>query len=436
MNKKFNDLLHKYFLDCISDEEFKEFSSMLEEDPQLRQKYLEHTMLDAGIRSHSNEGMEIVNVKEKKISFSWIAAVAAMLLCIPGYWLISQPDKIAVIKSSEYAGWESSQSTLPGAQLEAGTLDLKTGVATLAFISGADLTLEAPAKVELISAMEIKVISGTISMYVRESAQGFRVNTPNGYAIDHGTRFSVSISDDKKSADFKVQEGEISLHHDSGEVKHLSDKEASKMNPESLIELEDSQLEGFLNKEITSHVLSSSGNENSIVFNNEESRLNKNFLMVKTFWKNKSVDRRAFFAFKVDELELSNLETASLNLNSVPTGLGEVVNMPTESTFQLYGIPDGEDEQWKRDGFMKWADAPKIKNALPLASFTIARAKLRTTIRLESPELLNFIKSNQSSEVGFIIVCTTKGDTLVHGFASSLNPEASGPRLELIMKED
>jgi hypothetical protein len=318
--------------------------------------------------------------------------------------------------------------------LHAGTLDLKSGVATLAFKSGADLTLQAPAKIELISAMEVKLISGNISMHVRESAQGFRVNTPNGYAIDHGTRFSVSISEDKKTADFKVLEGEISLHHELGDVKHLRDAQASQMNASTLVDLEDTELEGFLNNEGTSHILTSSGNENSIVFNNQKSRLNQNFLMVKTFWKNKSVDRRAFFAFKVNGLDLSNLETASLNLNSVPTGLGEVVNMPTESTFQLYGIPDGKDEQWKRDGFMKWDDAPKIKDALPLATFTIARAKLRTTISLESPDLLNFIKSNQSSEVGFILVCTTKGDTLVHGFASSLNPEASGPRLELFME--
>jgi len=435
MNKKFNDLLHKYFLDCISEEEFKEFTSMLEEDPQLRKKYLEHTMLDAGIRSHSNEGMEVVNVKEKRISFTWIAAVAAMLLCIPGYWLISQPNKIAVIKSSEYAGWESSQPTLPGSELKAGLLELKTGIATLAFKSGADLTLEAPVKVELISAMEIKVISGSISMYVRESAQGFRVNTPNGYAIDHGTRFSVSISDDNKSAEFKVQEGEISLHHESGEVKHLKDKEASKMSKGSLVDLEDSQFEGFLNNEKSSHILSSSGNEQSVVFNNEESRLNKNFLMVKKHKKG-IVNRHSFLAFKVDKIDLSKVKTARLILNSVPTDLGEVFTMPTESTLQLYGIPDGKDENWKRSGFMKWDDAPKIENAIPLATFKISRAKLRTKVYIESEELLNFIKSDQSSEVGFIIACNTPGGSLVHGFASSLNTEASGPRLELKMKED
>ena len=408
---------------------------MLESDPELRQKYLEHTMLDAGIRSHSNEGMEVINVQEKRNPFLWIAAVAAILLCIPGYWLFSQPTKIAVIKSSEYAGWESSQPTLPGSELKAGTLELKTGIATLAFKSGADLTLEAPAKVELISAMEIKVISGSISMYVRESAQGFRVNTPNGYAIDHGTRFSVSISDDRKSAEFKVQEGEISLHHESGEVKHLKDKESLKMNKDSLVDLEDFHLEGFLKKEQISQILSSIGNENTVIVNNDKSRLNNNFLMVKNQNRSDRVNRRALFAFKVDELDLGKIKTARLSLNSVQTGLGEVVTMPTQSTFQLYGIPDGKDENWKRTGFLKWADAPKIENAIPLATFKISRAKLRTKVYIESEELLKFIKSDKSSEVGFIIACNTPGGTLVHGFASSLNTEASGPRLELRMEE-
>ncbi|WDE97309.1 FecR domain-containing protein [Lentisphaera profundi] len=434
MNKKFDQLLHKYFLDNISELEFKELENLLENNADLRQRYLDYTMMDAGLRSHSQEGMNIVNIQKKRSNpFLWFAAAAAMLICLPAFFFFNSANTIAVIQSSEYAGWESSQATLEGSELHAGTLNLTTGVATLAFNSGADLTLEAPAKIELISAMEVKLISGNMSMYVRESAQGFRVNTPNGYAIDHGTRFSVSISEDKKSADFKVLEGEISLHHELGEVKHLSDAQASQMNASTLADLQDSDLEGFLKNEANSHILSSIGHETSIVFNNQQSRLNQNFLMVK---KNKKgdVNRRAFFAFQVDELDLSNIARISLSLNSIPTSLGEVGTMPAESTFHLYGIKDGEDEQWQRTGFLKWADAPKIKKALPLASFKISRANLRTTVRLDSPELLNFIKSNQSSEVGFILACSTLGGTLVHGFASSLNTEASGPRLELIME--
>lgn len=434
MSKKFNDLLHKYFLDCISEDEFKELESLLEQNPELRQKYLEYTMMDAGLQSHSQEGMEIRSIKQSNKYYTLIAAVAALFIFVPAFLFLSQPSNIAIIKSSEYAGWESSQSTLEGSELHAGTLNLTSGVATLAFNSGADLTLEAPAKIELISDMEVKVISGAISMYVRESAQGFRVNTPNGYAIDHGTRFSVRISEDKQSAEFKVQEGEISLHHELGETKYLTDNKASTMKADSLVDFEDTQLEGFLKQQQDSHILSSSGSENSVIFCNDKSRLNQNFLMVKRAKKSHFVDRHALFAFPLENIELDKVTRVRLSLNSVPTGLGEVVTMPPKSTIQLYGISDGPDEQWQRTGFMKWDDAPKIENAVLLGSFTISRAKLKRKVFVESEQLLDFIKSDQSSEVSFILSCETPGGTLVHGFASSLNPEASGPRLELFME--
>ena len=84
-----------------------------------------------------------------------------------------------------------------------------------------------------------------------------------------------------------------------------------------------------------------------------------------------------FFAFPLENIELDKIARVRLSLNSVPTGLGEVVTMPPESTIQLYGISDGPDEQWQRSGFMKWNDAPKIENAVLLGSFTISRAKLK-----------------------------------------------------------
>ncbi len=126
MSKKFDQLLHKYFLDNISEDEFKELEKLLEANADLRQRYLDYTMMDAGLRSHSQEGMEIVNIQEKKTTpYLWFAAAAAMLICLPAFFIFNYANMIAVIQSSEYAGWESSQATLPGSELHAGTLDLK-----------------------------------------------------------------------------------------------------------------------------------------------------------------------------------------------------------------------------------------------------------------------------------------------------------------------
>ena len=110
----------------------------------------------------------------------------------------------------------------------------------------------------------------------------FRVNTPNGYAIDHGTRFSVSVSQSGKLAEFEVQDGEISLHHNSGEVRHLFTGEALNMNVATLAEAADPLFEGFIRPVERSVVLGSSGKEVSIIVWDKKDRLNPNYLMVKT----------------------------------------------------------------------------------------------------------------------------------------------------------
>ena len=67
--------------------------------------------------------------------------------------------------------------------------------------------------------------------------------------------------------------------------------------------------------------------------------------------------------------------------------------------------------------------------------FTDARAEQRAVVILDTPELLAFLKADQSGEVGFMIHCETPGDTLVHGFASIQHREAAGPVLEFVMGE-
>ena len=46
MNKRFKELLDKYFADSLDEQEFREFESLLEGDEELRKAYLEQTLLD------------------------------------------------------------------------------------------------------------------------------------------------------------------------------------------------------------------------------------------------------------------------------------------------------------------------------------------------------------------------------------------------------
>lgn len=431
MNKRFHELMLKYFLGEINEEEFCEFEQFLEKDAALRQEYLNYTIMQTDLRSVALRE-RTGSASKRKFRFPAWAAAAIFILLLPVYMLFNQSASVAVISSSESAAWESRLPTILGSELEPGVLHLKMGVATLSFHSGADVMLEAPAKIEIVSKMELNALAGVISIHVRESAEGFRVNTPNGHAIDHGTRFSVSVSQEDMLAEFEVQDGEISLHHKSGKVKHLQTGQALIMNSVALAQVADPLLEGFIQPSKSSTVLSSAGNEVTVVFCNDKKRLNPNFIMVKTA-KDYKVNRRGLFAFDLAGYDLKCYDNVRITLNLLPTGLGKAGTMPMESEFELYGL-SGADDRWS-SGFLRWEDAPCIEDAELLTSFTIGRSEQRKQVILESKALSEFIRSDQSGRAGFIIACKTKGGTLVHGFASSINSEASGPQLELTSAE-
>jgi len=78
------------------------------------------------------------------------------------------------------------------------------------------------------------------------------------------------------------------------------------------------------------------------------------------------------------------------------------------SEMVLYGIPDGERENWPSEGLL-WADAPKPEEAIPLVTFYRTRGVQRGLYELSSPELLDFLKSDVSGVVSFLIDCKTPG---------------------------
>ena len=170
------------------------------------------------------------------------------------------------------------------------------------------------------------------------------------------------------------------------------------------------------------------------MYNNQrKTRLSPDFLMVKNAAPGE-VNRRALFSFDTSDIDLGRVTVARLVLNAVPTGLGMVTDMPKISEFALFGLPDDEREQWPNTG-LRWEKAPKVEESKRLASFPLRRAEQRSVVTLDTPELLAFLKADQSGEVGFLIDCETPGSSLVHGFASSQHREAAGPVLELVMKK-
>jgi hypothetical protein len=238
-----------------------------------------------------------------------------------------------------------------------------------------------------------------------------------------------------------VHEGEIAIHHRDGEVRHLKADEVAEVDEKEIRVDLDAVAEEYFVHERQGHPvirIGTKGRETSIVVDDDrEGRLDPDVLMVKHGKNPPGSNRRALLGFDVSQVPLDRIRKVTLILHAVPTLRGKAWGMPKRSEMVLYGIPDDERENWPREGLL-WADAPKPEEAVPLVTFYRTRFIQRGLLELTSPALLDFLKSDESGEVSFLIDCKTpgRGKQLVFGFAAGLNREAPGPLLEVELEKD
>jgi hypothetical protein len=108
---------------------------------------------------------------------------------------------LAVVLRMEGARWELEGRAPPveGGMVMAGRLRLRSGLATLAFLSGVTLTLEGPADVDLVSMDRVFCRQGRLRARVPKGAEGFVVASPNSAVVDLGTEFALNVDDGGRS---------------------------------------------------------------------------------------------------------------------------------------------------------------------------------------------------------------------------------------------
>jgi hypothetical protein len=163
-----------------------------------------------------------------------IAAAIALGFAI--WWFIPRPTEkpLATLVETNGARWDnSSLPTAPGSPLKAGRLRLESGVARLVFQSGAEVSLEGPAELELQGPNACFLHTGALTAHVPEQARGFIVGTAHAQLIDHGTDFGIS-ADPNGRGQVQVLKGEVELRHDrSGETRRLATHESTSTSRSS-----------------------------------------------------------------------------------------------------------------------------------------------------------------------------------------------------------
>lgn len=369
-------------------------------------------------------------------------SVAATLLVAFVFRKSSAPQPIAVLVSSDHASWEGSLPTVPGSELHQGFLELRTGVATIRFRSGAEMILEAPAHLVLESPMKASLLNGAATVEVPDSAKGFIVQTPEGEVVDLGTAFAVSVDPEKQSSLFEVLSGEIEIRpNDHTATKRLTETEVATLDASGVsrqLDLLEMQRSPDLAEPTVR--LKTNGRELTIIRDAQyRNSLEPDVMMVKTSQVSAHFDRRAFFGFDLSQVDLDGGEgfpDAKIILNLAPSRHGTATLLPETSLFSIYGVTMNNAERVFALKDPQWGDIPDTTKAELIDSFQVSRGQQTGVVEIASQSLVNFLNDHQNEIACFLVVRESgeKGQQgLVHAFANSLHAEISGPSLEITL---
>lgn len=387
----------------------------------------------------------------------WPLQLAAGLVLGLAIWLFApRPAEkpLATLVETNGAHWEnSSLPTAPGSPLRAGRLRLESGVARLVFQSGAEVSLEGPAELELQGPNACYLHAGALTAHVPPQAHGFVVAVAHAQLIDHGTDFGIS-TDPGGSGQVQVLKGEVELRHDrSGETRRLTTHESAMITADRFAAAGGTDGEpdryAFLRPSAAPRpstlMLTTAGGAGDaayVVSPNSPIHRSDTLLLVKNAPGTRYL-RKAYLRFDLTPLRDRRVAGAALALNFEATGFG-YASLIGECTFAVYGLTDDTQADWSSET-LAWENAPAFSpdggsvdtsRAVKLGTFTTPRGVVSGSFSIEGQPLADFLNAGANRRATLIVVRETAepgNDAAVHGFAGNHHPTLAPPTLRLTL---
>lgn len=157
----------------------------------------------------------------------WMGLAAAVLiLCgLTSAWFRISPRlhaEIAVLEAVD-ASWSDGRAITAGDRITQTMLDFASGRVRFSTSAGVLMSVTAPARLEVVDSMRVRVLSGRVTADVPEHAHGFTVETAWARVVDLGTRFGVEAGEDGRTS-VVVFEGKVDVARDGTPGKSDSRK--------------------------------------------------------------------------------------------------------------------------------------------------------------------------------------------------------------------
>lgn len=471
--QQLSEWIEKQLDESLTAEEFGQLQQMLTHQPDARELYLDlmhqnaHLKLERAHLSATSPQVTALPQQEPDSSRSinkwWLPALvatAASLLLI--VWWSVQPASsssdapiIAQITDSSDATWGAcSLPTAVGSQLSTGRLKIDRGLATIRFVSGAEVTLESPAELEIESPLAGRLIAGTAVIEVPESAHGFTLTTPTAIAIDHGTAFAVTVDDSSQTSSIEVLDGEVEVKHVATDASlqlkekervvasatELSDSAVSSGESNLLASKPSALVQTKLHRITTADGIGAEASVSRSRDDDVQRNSHSELVLVKNPYDGyERFGRKGYFRFDVTSLSGTQITAAKFVLTLTPSGLGFASNVG-DCQFVVYGLTDETGDDWPEEQ-LTWQTAPAnldgaaevdANRVRELGRFTVRRGVQHGQVSIEGDELVRFLSSDTNQSVTLIVVRETKeleAGGLVHGFCNRASSVGTPPTL-------
>jgi len=232
-NNDFEQLIQRYMDGQAKSAEVEQLNEQLAGDHEARKKFCEQLNLDSALAAiAAGDVPENLSPAELKPAFQeqgrrssaiWILSLVAsffLLISIASWWKpVARP--LATVTSA--AGIEEISR---GSLLFKQRVKINKGFLEIVSVTGAKIAIEAPAEFWFESAQRLHMKYGRMAADIPDTAKGFTVVTPEGEAVDLGTKFGVDVPS-QGDAEIHVFQGEvIAQSSDGGKRKSLKDGEA------------------------------------------------------------------------------------------------------------------------------------------------------------------------------------------------------------------
>ncbi len=453
----YHRLIAEYQIGQISDENFAQLESALRDSPDARKLFHRACRVDSGLRREAenvnadekvdaqSEAAKIVPISSRKEFreqpfFRPLAAAAVLVLLSALTWTIAaQRRVVATLVSSEDAVWERAVSTEPGSLLTKGTLRLASGIARVQFVSGVEVTLEAPVRLHIKGPLRATLASGTVVVKSQQS-DDFVLETEFGQAVSQDGVFAAFSMPGDSQTDFESISGKVTISHDiSREVTQLSSGATASMFEDRLESSEERKVEAPFERFDHGVRIRTDGRAATFIRNNHTRKWTRpEALTLKTSSHGNGFDQRVVMGFDLSQVDSSEIGEAHLRVNLVHSGHGLISRLPKMNRFLVYGLVSAEKEVWSVSDL--WDEAPAPADGVLLAQFEIPRSQTSGEIDLTGNALSNFVRNQAGSAVSFVFVRETgnldgEGPGYTHAIASDSHPETSGPVLEIVLTD-